>query len=183
MLAMDFEEAAERLRNAKRDLNASLGPPASNIGEAKETARYKAAVEEFWSAHGALYRDVWQARRQVEQGDPAGCEMLIAFLEADVWAYRSGYEKQVTARQLKQVNLSEDHRRRLRTVLLKVVDAGTRWEFRENCRLARVVADGDFRAALEERTGSTDEGVRWRSHEMLFWCTGDPSRRRRKGGR
>jgi hypothetical protein len=82
-------------------------------------------------------------------------EFAVCFLEVDPWFFRSGYLKQILLTRLKQSDLGETAKGRLRSVLLDAVARrGTR-EFRYYCRLAAVIADQGLVAALEiARQGS-----------------------------
>ena len=94
--------------------------------------------------------------------------MAIEFLEADPWFFRSGYIKANLARFLKRVTLSNQNVRRLEKVLLKIVDERHTQEFRDYCRLARVVATPALTEALKERLTEETLDRRLRASWMLF---------------
>jgi hypothetical protein len=103
--------------------------------------------------------------RHVEGGDAAAVETLVRFLEADVYCHRSGYQKADAIRFLTRARLSVESERRLRDVVLAVVDDFDRREFRSYIRLARRVDDESLRAALRRRAFSdhrrTSRHARW----------------------
>jgi hypothetical protein len=114
----------------------------------------------FWAAVG-------ENGEELGRGDPAATELAVLFLEADPWFFRSGYVKADLIRRLKRLALSPSIAERLRQVVLAAVDGRDRREFRHYCRLARRVATPELVAALAERRGSPDPGVRRRSAWVL----------------
>ncbi len=94
-------------------------------------------------------------------------ETAIEFLEADPWFFRSGYIKAKLARFLKRVPLSKQQIDRLEKVLLKIVDERNTQEFRDYCRLARIIATPALREALKERLSDENIHRRLRAKWML----------------
>jgi hypothetical protein len=130
-------------------------------------------VERFHSAVEAAYPpDFWEHYDRLKGGDARGVEMAIEFLEADPWFFRSGYIKANLARFLKRVPLSKQRVRRLESVLLKIVDERNTEEFRNYCRLARVIATPALQEALIERLTDENLGRRLRATWMLS-CIGE----------
>lgn len=83
------------------------------------------SVEAFWAAmRDALPAEFWESAEQVQRGDPAGAELLIEFLQADPYYFRSGYLKADVLRWLGRIPLDEPQMDRLRTVVLKAVTDG-----------------------------------------------------------
>jgi hypothetical protein len=91
---------------------------------------------------------------RLAEGDPTSIETSIRFLEADPWFFRSGYIKADIIRHLRRVPLSPAQIARLRRVILARVASRDTREFRWYCRLARLVADPDFRQEIERLSGS-----------------------------
>lgn len=115
-------------------------------------------IERFHNAIEAAYPSgFWEHYDRVKNGDARGVEMAIEFLETDPWFFRSGYIKAKLARFLKHVNLSNQQVRRLEKVLLKIVDERNTQEFRNYCRLARIITTPELIEALKERLA--DEGL------------------------
>lgn len=112
--------------------------------------------------------DFWEYYELLKNGDARGVEMAIEFLEADPWFFRSGYIKANLARFLKHVPLSNQQVRRLEKVLLKIVDERNTQEFRNFCRLARIVATHALKEALKERLTDEKNDRRLRATWMLF---------------
>lgn len=90
-------------------------------------------------------------------------DMAIAFLEADPWFFRSGYEKQVLIRHVKRARLSAVQRERLGRIVLAVVDGRDRIEFRHYCRLACGVWSDVLDEEIAKRMTSSDPGIRRRA--------------------
>jgi hypothetical protein len=87
----------------------------------------------------------------------------IAFLEADPWFFRSGYEKQVLIRHLKRARLDNAQRERLGRVVLTAIDGRDRVEFRHYCRLACGVWSDMLDEEVAKRMESPDAGIRRRA--------------------
>jgi hypothetical protein len=90
-------------------------------------------------------------------------DAAIAFLEADPWFFRSGYEKQALIRHLKRIPLSVKQRERLSRVVVAVVDSRDRTEFRHYCRLACTVWSDWLDAEIAARMTNPDAGIRRRA--------------------
>jgi hypothetical protein len=90
-------------------------------------------------------------------------ETAIAFLEADPWFFRSGYEKQNIIRHLKRAQLSEAQRLRLARVVLLAIDSRDRVEFRHFGRLACGIWSDFLDEQVANRMQSRDPGVRRRA--------------------
>ena len=115
-----------------------------------EKAERLARVGWFHELGTALYGPVISALERAPH-DPAAVETLVRFLEADVYCFRSGYLKADVCDAIKRLELDPPTTRRLRAVVLAVVDSWDRREFRAYCRLARAVDGEDLRAALRDR--------------------------------
>lgn len=108
---------------------------------------WQEAARRFHASYDALAfpGGLGKAMLLFEKRDPATIEMVVRFLEADPWFFRSGYHKAYMIKQLRQFPLSEDHRKRLQQVILARIESKeTPREFRWYCRLARYVSDADF---------------------------------------
>jgi hypothetical protein len=137
----------------------------------KSSNRGANAVTDFHDAKDLLYEDLELAITRAKSGDREATIYLITFLEADPWCFRSGYMKGKLYELLRRVNCDDSVRLRLRAVLLRLVDAGYRLEFRSACRLARQMADSDLIGDLRRRlTASPDRHVRRRALWMLSYA-------------
>ncbi len=100
---------------------------------------------------------------QIENGlrerSRGSIDAAIEFLEADPWCFRSGYAKGRLLRRLRRCEFSWSQRLRLATVVLHVVDAGGRLEFRDATRLARRLGGAELRGGLRRRLHGADTGV------------------------
>jgi hypothetical protein len=90
-------------------------------------------------------------------------ETAIAFLEADPWFFRSGYEKQKIIQHLKRAPLTEAHRQRLARVVLAAIDGRDRVEFRHFGRLACGIWSDFLDEEVAKRMQSADAGIRRRA--------------------
>lgn len=107
------------------------------------------------------------AMDRLRAADPTAVEPTLVFLEADPWAFRTGYLKQRVMRWMRRCPIDAGQAARLRVVLLHLVDVGGRREFREACRLAHCVADPSFMEALRARVDGGRPGISDRARWML----------------
>ncbi|HEY4188973.1 MAG TPA: hypothetical protein VGM28_01010 [Candidatus Limnocylindrales bacterium] len=121
----------------------------------------------FHELIAGVFGPIDQARSAVRQGDLTDVEILVRFLEADVYCFRSGYEKGYVADTLKGVTHDGAVADRLRIVVLAVVDGYDRREFRAYVRLARSVDSPELQAALEARLGAASPTVRRHARWVL----------------
>lgn len=156
----DQDTRAERVRRVDDLLKAAV------VSGDREL--HSLAAEVFHKAVTAAYPPgFWEDFYRLRDGDPAGLERAVRFLEADPWFFRSGYVKADLLRFIKRTDLSPAYRRRLRRVLLAAVSHRDRREFRYYCRLARTLDDPELRQALAQRLTDSDAGVRRRARWML----------------
>lgn len=153
---------------------------AEDVRKAVNTSpRVPELVERFCNAIDAAYPPgFWEDYERLKNGDARGVKMAIEFLEADPWFFRSGYIKANIARFLKRVTLSSQQVRRLEKVLLKIVDDRNTQEFRNYCRLARVIATPALVEALRERLTNEKDHCRLRAMWMLFTIEQKPMSRK-----
>jgi hypothetical protein len=139
-----FETNAAKLRDLHGAINTTFRR--RNDGDAQWQA-WKEACRLFHASYDALAfpGGLGKAMLLFEKRYPETIEMVVRFLEADPWFFRSGYHKAYMIKQLRQFPLSEDHRKRLQQVILARIESKeTPREFRSYCRLARYVSDADF---------------------------------------
>jgi hypothetical protein len=162
MQARRIHDAATALGIARADLWAAVArrsiDPAAWAGAAD---RFRAAVDD-------LYDDrLMSVVAEIRAGRRDSIDLAITFLEVDPWCYRSGYLKQSILRALSRAPLPDGQASRCRAVVLRCVDVGDRREFRDVCRLAKVVVDPGLTASLLDRFRSADEGRARRALWML----------------
>lgn len=176
-----YAERARRAREANQALgDASLArrriPGGGWDRDHSSFSEWERCVEAFWAAmRDALPAEFWSSAEQVRQGDPAGAELLIEFLEADPYYFRSGYLKADALRWLGRIRLNETQKNRLRAVVLKATKAGWRREFRRYCTFARQLDTPAFRSALSTLASSSDGGTMKRAQRVLDALDGVPS--------
>ncbi len=159
-----FESNAAQLR----DLHAAIKNTFArrNDGESQWEA-WEEACQRFHTSYDALAfpGGIGKAMSLLEKSDPSTIEMVVRFLEADPWFFRSGYLKADMLKHLRRAPLSEDQRKRLQEVILdQVRGRHTSREFRWYCRLARFVSDVDFErqvADLAGPSGSIPKRAQW----------------------
>ena len=104
---------------------------------------------------------------RLRTGESESVERAIVYLEADPTHWGSGYACAALIHRLKWLPLSAAQQERLRTVVLRAIDARDRQEFRSFCRLAASVQSPEFLAQLTQRAESPDSGVCRRAGWML----------------
>jgi hypothetical protein len=121
--------------------------------------RWHAAVFDLDRAMSQLYPPTFEADvKRLKDGDPGAIETAIRFLEADPYAYRTGYAKEKIVRRLRRLELTAKQKARLGAVILHQVDQKDRREFRQYCLLAPSVDDDTLRQGLLARLRSGDSG-------------------------
>ena len=99
--------------------------------------------------------------------DPRIRDLLLNDLEADPYAYGSGYLKEAMLHRLPRWELDATARRRLAKVVLTAVDGATRREFRRVCIAARHADREILLPALRARLGSDDPARVWNAYCAL----------------
>jgi hypothetical protein len=145
----------------------------------RDPDRYDALLKDFWEKTAAALpstdRDFMPG---LAKGYVRFVETGIAFLEADPWFFRSGYEKQNIIRHVKRAQLTEAQRLRLARVVLAAIDGhasgvqghavgvrekGHRVEFRHFGRLACGIWSDFLDEEVANRMQSPDPGIRRRA--------------------
>ena len=130
----------------------------------REPDRYDALLRDFRETTAAALpstdRDFMPG---LAKGHQRFIDTAIAFLEADPWFFRSGYEKQNIIRHLKRAALDEAQRLRLAHVVLRAIDGRDRVEFRHYGRLACGVWSEFLGEEVAKRMQSPDRGIRRRA--------------------
>ena len=121
--------------------------------------RWHAALHDFDQAMRLLYPPSFSDDlTRLRGGDPAAVEAAIRFLEADPYAFGTGYAKEEILRRLRHLDLHAKERSRLVSVVLARVDEGDRREFRQYCLLAPTIVDDTLRTGLLLRLRSGESG-------------------------
>jgi hypothetical protein len=148
-----FESNAARLR----DLHAAMKTAYKKRQEgARQLGAWEAACRTFHESFDRLAfpGGLGNAMHSQRAGDPDTLEMAVRFLEADPLFFRSGYIKADLIKHLRQAQLSNDQRVRLRQVILTRIQGQDTREFRSYCHLARVITDPDFERQVLELAAS-----------------------------
>lgn len=159
-------EALDRLM-----LREAKAPMAGLWRDAEVRAVWSEALSKFRLARErATPPGFWDDFERLKQRDINGLESGIAFLEADPYFFRSGYIKEWISTFVRRLPLDDSQQRRLRRVVLHIVETRDGREFRYFCRLARRVADDKLRQALQNLLQHEDRDVRRRATWMLNYC-------------
>jgi hypothetical protein len=126
-----------------------------------------ARVGWFHELMAGLYEPIFTAIRASSPEASPRLETLIRFLEADLYCHRSGYAKADAIKAITRGPLDDASSARLRVVVLDVVDAHDRTEFRAYTRLARRVDDDGLRTGLRSRVASGPSPVARRARWVL----------------
>ena len=118
---------------------------------ARELEAYTSALGERLAAH-----------------DHDAIDAALAYLDADLYYFRSGYAKQKLLRRLAHQPFDAAQRARVRVLVLQIVDGERHGPMRELKRVARTVADNPMRRALRRRLHSTEEAQASRALQVLL---------------
>jgi hypothetical protein len=138
----------------------------------RDPDRYDALLQDFRvKTAAALPSSDAAFRPGLANGHVHFVETAIAFLEADPWFFRSGYEKQKIIQHLKRSPLTERQRTRLARVVLAAIDGHAggvpekrdRIEFRHYGRLACGIWSDFLDEEVAARMQSRDAGIRRRA--------------------
>jgi hypothetical protein len=111
--------------------------------------------------------DFHEAHERLRRGDASELEVILRFLEADPYFFRSGYLKADLLRCIVKLDLSPAEAQRLCAVVLQAVDTANHYEFRWYRRLARKVDSPELRRALRTRLDDGDPAVARRARWVL----------------
>jgi hypothetical protein len=155
-----WRRRGEAARLAHETVNAAFR---AHVRE-REPDRYTALLKDFWEKTAAALPSSDAAFMPgLANSHVRFVEMAIAFLEADPWFFRSGYEKQNLIRHLKRARLSDAQRMRLAHVVLRAIDGRDRVEFRHFGRLACGIWSDFLDDEVAKRMQSPDPGIRRRA--------------------
>ena len=130
----------------------------------REPDRYAALLKDFWEKTAVALPSSDRAFMPgLANGHIRFVDTAIAFLEADPWFFRSGYEKQNIIRHLKRTPLTEPQRVHLARVVLAAIDGRDRIEFRHFARLACGIWSEFLDEEVAMRMQSRDPGIRRRA--------------------
>lgn len=151
--------AVARLRQLADRINTVMADVPAGWQEAQEPvhSRYQASVDRWHALMSELYEPLQAARESAIRGDSSARDVLMTFLEADIYCHRSGYFKADAISALTRQPLTAGERTRLTKVVLAAATTGrSRREFRSYVRLARAVDDPAVRSRLETLCISPD---------------------------
>ena len=140
-------------------------------------ARYWTALHSFDEQYALLYGPLGEAITQLRADDQGDVEILVRFLEADVYCFHSGYMKAESIRALLGAHMTSGVADRLRNVVLAVIQAYDRQEFRSYVRLARRLDSADLRLRLRALAASPSSATARRAGWVLAGIEGQPATR------
>jgi hypothetical protein len=157
---------AHALYNAAAQLH-KINPEDANVN-----ALHRRSIELMGQAMNAAYPPSFtEDCQKLRQGDSAGLETALRFLEADPIFFRTGYVKSWLIRRIKPSMLTAAHRARLQQVVLHMVDTRDDRDFRAFCRLACKVDGPELRTALAAREAALDPNI-WRRARWVLAALG-----------
>jgi hypothetical protein len=124
-------------------------------------------VSSTWSRELPIARTSCARHAESVTAPRADSDDALTYLEADVYEFRSGYERARVARWLSGVSLDASHRARARKYVLDVVDGEKHCAQQAVGQLARAVADNPMRASLRVRLRADDVHVARRAVRTL----------------
>lgn len=130
-------------------------------------AMRRAIREHCFTAREEFDEDAWDIWEWLEVGDQGDLRVPTAFLEADPWYHGSGYRKTEVIKRITRAPIPPEYAKRLRKVVLRVVDTRDAREFRSYCRLARHVDSPELCSELRMRLDHADPAVRRRARWVL----------------
>lgn len=139
-----------------------------------------------WTEEARLASEALDTEAMLERlraGEADAVEWGIAFLEADPYAFRTGYTKAKIARYLRKATLSPEQSARLRAVVLTAIGRGSRFEFVEYARLARRLDSPEFRKDAEQLLKDAPHSVARRARTVLDSCVLNETRADLRGAR
>lgn len=138
-------------------------PDSSHAGRAFEQSQRQ--FYEFDAPMLALVTPGGRAR--IRAGDPEFVERAICCLEVDPYHFRSGYNKSVLIRCLKQLALNPRQQERLRDVVCHALDGHERCEIRDFWRLASRIQTPEFIERIRERLPSPEVHYKSQARQLL----------------
>lgn len=133
---------AERMRALNDRINETVKYRATS---AAHKAEWQAACADFHSQFDELFFPGGsKAWLDFTKGESPDAESAIAFLEADPFAFRSGYHKQIIWNRFKQIVLSASEKQRLESVAISYLGKRVRWEFWNMAKYVRLRGGAEF---------------------------------------
>jgi hypothetical protein len=126
------------------------------------------ARDKFLREHNRLFDELQRYEKGFSEGSHEAIDAVIAFIEVDIPAFRTGYAKERFYRRLKSLRLSEEHIARLRTVALEqCASPSYRREFTYLTRLMIKLADQPFLDELIELSFRVDGFAASKTQRMI----------------
>lgn len=144
-----LETNAEKLRTLHEEIRKTW---IDRYLDKEHLQAWKSACQEFHSSFDRLAfpGGLNRALILLAKKDAEIIEQSVRFLEIDPFFFRSGYIKADIIRQLRNCQLTNDQKHRLREVIIARIHDKTRREFRWYARLARSVTSPEFEQRLVE---------------------------------
>ncbi|MFN0092203.1 MAG: hypothetical protein ACKVWR_18340 [Acidimicrobiales bacterium] len=142
---------------------AQLGPTALPWADGE----YRELATKARDAGTALFGWLHSLRDGMTAGDGAAFDQAFAFLELDVYLFRSGYERAKLVRALAKAPMTPQQRMRARTYVRDCIDGGLHCDLRALAMLAAAVADNPLRRDLLARLHAPDAKVVGRAVQLL----------------
>ena len=163
-----IEDLLAEAKNASARAAAARPAGWPNATDAERDA-YFAAATEYQSNAQRLWDGVDGEldRLRRSQGTTDDIHYALAFLELDLYFFRSGYLREKVARHLARYELTDEQRTRARVLVLDCVDGRKHTPIAGIAHLAGATANNAMRRALRERLHSNDGATAWKALAAL----------------
>lgn len=159
---------AERAEQARTFCHEAYKLYERRTGRPNQEALWKESAALFHRAVEEAYPPgFWEDFAKLKQGNSAGLDSAITFLEKDPWFFRSGYVKGELLRFIPRCQLSSSALLRLRAVLVAAIKLRDRREFKYYCRLAKHLDSPELRIELEALSHDQNTDIQRRAHWVI----------------
>ena len=125
------------------------------------------AVRALDAVEAVIELDLGAIERGLRAHEDTAIDDALVFLEVDPYFFRSGYRKNWIWRGLGHFDLSDVHRERVRSLLVRAVDTGSSGHCPGGWRMARRYANNTLRRAFRAQLHALDPVVQLRALAML----------------
>lgn len=134
----------------------------------KEPRSVSVARKVFWEKTDRLFDAVNILELKFTENQGLAIDELTEFLEIDIPAFRCGYAKEIFLEKLKNIELTESEKKKVRRTAIAVCANGNiRREYRRWCRLMIKLADADFIPDIRHNLESEEVFVRLKAKWMI----------------
>jgi len=163
-------------RETEREVGAAQAAVHAAAREARKHPNKNTAATEQWKDEAARFhrtlsraypQNLLDALEALKRNESADIGPVLDFLEADPVFYGSGYVKEEALRLLPRVPFSDEHKARLRAILIRAVETNGRREFKRYALIGRHICSEELRSSLERLLDSSETAVARRAQWAL----------------